>query len=170
MICAVRKISDKEAMDKKSGLESKKQVKDTIKDKKNQYFNTLWSGIVFESKEQKEGGKKLIAELPSGKYCFLDKGENEDKVKSGIPYVCLIYEPVDDDTGKELSAAFAKVVCEESIPKIIIHSEGSVYLIYKDNKDRFNKKMIANKSFGYRIVEAIRELENLGFEIGRAHV
>lgn len=167
MIKKVKKVSEKEAVDKKTGLASKEQVKKTISQKRNQYYDTLWTGIVFEYKEQNEGGKKLIAKMPSGKYIMLDKGEDSDLVKAGIPYVCLLYEPTNEKTGKEMSVAFAKVVCEESIPKILIHPEGSVYMIYKDDKGNFKKKMIANKTFNFRIIEAIKEFEKLGFEEAR---
>jgi hypothetical protein len=167
MIRKVRKINEKEAIEKKSGLVSKKEVKHKIENKKNQYYDTLWTGITFDYKEQNEGGKKLIAKLPSGKYVFLDKGENTELIKPGIPYICLIYEPVNDKTGKEMSASFAKIVCPESVPKIIVNPDGMIYMIYRDDKGNFKKEMIVNKSYSFRIVEAFRKFENQGIEEAR---
>jgi hypothetical protein len=164
MIKKVKKIDKKELANKKTLLETDKDVESTIDKKKNQYYDTLWSGIVFEKKEQKEGGFKLLAKLPSGKFIFLDKGENKNQIKIDVPYICLIYEPVNSKTGKEMSVAFAKVVCEESIPKILVHPEGAVYLIYKNNKGEFKKEMIASKTYAFRITEAVKKMESLGFE------
>jgi len=159
-----KKIDVDEAVKIKGELgTTRKTIMKRVANKEDKWFCDLWKGIVFGYREQKGGGKKLMARLPSGKYVFPDKSENKKSIKPDTPYICLIYEPLDDD-GNKANAAFARIICEEYMPKITVTPKGIVWMVWKNDKGETEKRMTVQKSKNYRIAEAYNRFEEMGYE------
>jgi len=80
----------------------------------------------------KRGGKMLSRFKDgesTGKYIFPNRTEDTEKIVEGMPYRCMVKEP--DDCG----AAFAKVISQVYIPRIIIR-KGFVILTLKGREGK----------------------------------
>lgn len=159
-----KKISIDEAKSRTAQLGiSDDKFEEEISDKQNEFFTQLHNGIVFSWEKQPKGENKLMGRLPNGKIVFLDRSENSEKVKEGIPYICLIYEP-DELNGKPGRVAFAKIVSEEYVPRIIVQPSNMVSVIYRKDNGEVRRKLISDcNNFPERIVVAVKELKEQGF-------
>jgi hypothetical protein len=158
-------LSIDEAKQKKgvTGKRGKSFEKDILeKQNQNPLFKDIMS-VVFSWKTQKDGSKKLVSRLPSGKILFPDKSEDLKEVEPGNAYICLVYDRMDDGKGGPGREAFAKIICEEYQPKIYILSSRVVQMVWRDKKGKMRHKAPWGNAFGDRIVSAVKEYEEIGF-------
>ena len=167
----MKKTSKKISIDKADELKgelgtSKEKLVERIYLKGDERFSDLWSCIIFSWKEQPGGKKKIMSRLPNGKILFLDWSENEDEIKIDSPYICVVYEPETNPDGTLARQAYARIICEEYMPKITVHKDGVVHMIWKDQKGNTRHTMpgIKYNSFGERLTDAVKQMENKGFE------
>ena len=131
-----------------------------VAEKEDELFTQLRSGIVFHWQEQENGPPKLMSKLPNGKVVFPDRSEKLEEIKPFIPYICLIYERERE--------AFAKIICEEYEPKIIIHPNRNVTAVWKEKGNKVRRWLVGPlPSFEERVVAAIKRFEELGFTEAR---
>lgn len=72
----------------------------------------------------RQDGKAYVSRLPNGKVCLRDKNEKLEPLE-GIEYECNV---------KELpNVAFARIICEIYLPRIIM-KEDELILVMKDDK------------------------------------
>ena len=106
-----------------------------------------------------------MSRLPNGKILFLDWSETEDEIKIDSPYICVVYEPETNPDGTQARQAYARIICEEYMPKITIHKDGVVHMIWKDQKGNTRHTMAGPcNSFEGRLMEAVKQMENRGYE------
>lgn len=152
------KMDIDEAKEKKGKLGmSENEFEDIITDKQDELFSDLRS-LIFEWKSQgKNKDEKLMSRLPNGKIVFLDRSDDPNKIITGSPYICAVYERERE--------AFAKIICEEYKPKIYVLPSHLVNVVYKDEDDKTRRIMPGPqyKSYGERIMYCIKKCEKLGF-------
>jgi hypothetical protein len=161
------KITVDEAYEKRGKLGmSKDELQEKILDKESgERFSDLRSGIVFSWKMQDNNTKKLMSRLPNGKVLFLDWSENEEEIKIDVPYICVVYEPESNPDGTPAKQAYARVICPEYQPKIVVKPNGIIYMIWKDQKGDTRRTMPGpSKSPEHRIISAVKEMEKKGYE------
>ena len=130
-------------------VENKSLLKDSeyqrkMAEIKDDMFNDIQE-IIFT--ENKEG--KLIGRLSNGKFVLLNKNEDSKNIMAGLPYICVLrhFEKV----------AFAKVITQVFIPKVIFSKMG-IILVYKDEKEGSKREKIKN-------IDCLMErLKNLNLE------
>jgi len=132
------------------------------KQNQNPLFKDIMS-VVFGWKVQKDGSRKLVSKMPSGKILFPDKSEDLSEIEPGNAYLCLVYDRMDDGKGGPGREAFAKIICEEYQPKIYVLSSRVIQMVWRDKKNKMRHKAPFGNSFEDRIVEAIKEFEEFGF-------
>ena len=132
------------------------------KQDQNPLFKDIMS-VVFGWKKQKDGSKKLVSRMPSGKILFPDKSEDINEIEPGNAYICLVYDRMDDGKGGPGREAFAKIICEEYQPKIYMLSSGVVQMVWRDKKGKMRHKAPFGNSREERIVKAFKEYEEFGF-------
>lgn len=161
-----KKIGIDKADDLKGELgTSKEKLVERISSKGNGRFSDLWSGIIFSWKEQPGGKKKLMSRLPNGKILFLDWSENDEEIKIDSPYICVVYEPETNPDGTQARQAYARVICKEYMPKITIHKDDVVHIIWKDQKGVTRHTMPGiHNSFEDRLMDAVKQMEKKGYE------
>jgi len=142
--------------------EAAKEFEDQVLQKQDGQFKDLYV-IVFGHKLQADGTKKLMGKLPSGKLCFVDKSEKLDAVEPGLPYICLVYDRKVDEEGKPGREAFAKIICEEYMPKIYIPQSRLPHMVWRDKSGTLKNKAPFGNTFEERIISAIKEMEKMGF-------
>jgi len=109
--------------------------------------------LVFGWVDQPDGSKKLMTHLPNGKVCFPDRSVKLQEILPEVPYICLVHERERE--------AFAKIICEEYMPKIYVLPNKLVTMRWKEhNKIRW--KMPHEKTYEHRILSAIKEFERMG--------
>lgn len=162
----IKKINIDKAVELKGELgTSKEKLAERIYTKGDERFSDLWSCIVFSWKEQSKGKKKLMSRLPNGKILFLDWSEEEEEIKIDTPYICVIYEPEVNPDNTPAKQAYARVICEEYMPKITIHKDGTVHMIWKDQKGETRHTMPGPyNSFEERLMDAVKQMEKKGYE------
>ena len=125
-----------------------------ILDKQDSLFTDIMC-VTFGWKMQPDESKKLVSKLPNGKIIFPDRSEDMSQIEPGIPYICLVYERERE--------AFAKVCCEEYQPKIYVPTSRMPSLVYKDRRGETIRKMVPGNSYEMRILQLIKDAEELGF-------
>lgn len=166
----MKRKSEKISIDKAAELKgelgtTKEQLAEKICLKEDERFCDLWSCIIFSWKEQPNNKKKLMSRLPNGKVLFLDWSENDEEIKIDSPYICVVYEPELNPDGSQARQAYARVICEEYMPKITIRKDRVVHMIWKDQKGATRHTMPAPRnSFEERVVDAVKQMENKGYE------
>jgi len=116
-------------------------IKEVAK-KQDDRFKDLKRNIVFEKVKQEDGSFKLMGRLSDGVILFPDWKEDESKIIPGIPYICLVYRPIDEETGRKKPVAFAKIICEENIPKLFLGFNDIVQPVWRDKKGKFRAEPI----------------------------
>lgn len=151
-----KKLTIDEAFERKGKLGlSRERFEEKVLEKQNDLFTDLRC-LPFSWVDQPDGSKKLMSRLPNGKIVFLDKSDDPSKVRTDISYICAVYE--------RDKVAFAKIICEEYIPKINVLPNRMVSTVWRDEKGRARKKMHGPfPSYEERILDAIKMFENLGF-------
>ena len=151
-----KKITIDEAYERKGELGiSRERFEEKVMKKTDELFTDLRC-LPFSWVEQPDGSKKLMSRLPNGKIVFLDKSEDPTKVRTDISYICAVYE--------REKVAFAKIICEEYIPRINILTNRMVSTVWRDEKGRARRKMHGPfPTFEERIIDAIKTFEDLGF-------
>ena len=152
--------NDTEVMENKSLLKDSEYQK-KIAEMKDDMFNDVQE-IIFT--ENKEG--KLIGRLPNGKFVLLNKNEDSKNIMAGLPYVCILrhFEKV----------AFAKVIAQVFIPKVIFSKLG-IILVYKDENGSKREKI---KNIDYlmarlktldleKILVIVRDWDNKMFNVDK---
>jgi len=149
------KMSIDEAKKRKGKLGmSDEEFEKIVAEKQDEQFKYLRS-LVFSWQEQEDGPPKFLSRLPNGKICFLDWSDDPNKVKENVPYICAVYERETD--------AFAKIICEEYQPKIVVFPSKMVNMIWKDEKGNTRHRMVGPyDSFEERIVDAVKSFMKLG--------
>lgn len=148
----------------KIGGEKGRNFESKVLERQDGQFTKLMS-MVFGWKLQKDGSKKLVSRMPSGKIAFPDKSENLDEIEQGMPYICLVYDRPNeyDEEGnliKEGREAFAKIICAENEPKIFVPQNDLPVLVWtKENGDVEHKLAHAN-SFAERMMFLINMARN----------
>jgi len=132
--------------------------------KQEQYplFKDIMS-VVFGWKVQKDGSRKLVSRMPSGKILFPDKSEDLKEIEPGNAYICLVYDRMDDGKGGPGREAFAKIVCEEYQPKIYVLSSRVVQMVWREKNGNMRHVAPFGNSYEDRIVKAIKDYEEMGF-------
>jgi len=78
-------------------------------------------------------GDKMLSRFKTGentgKYIFPNRTEDVDKIIEGMPYRCMVKNP------DECGAAFAKIISQVYIPRLIIR-KGFVVLALRGSKDQ----------------------------------
>jgi len=150
-----RKISIDEAYERRGELGvSKERFEEKVAKKTDDLFTDLRC-LPFSWVDQPDGSKKLMSRLPNGKVVFLDKSEDPSKVRVGVSYICAVYE--------REKVAFAKIICEEYIPKINILPSKMVSSVWRDGKGRVRRKMHGPfPTFEERLIDAIKMFDSIG--------
>ena len=130
----------------KLGGEKARHFEQKILDKQDTQFSQIFS-IIFGWKIQDDGSKKLVSKMPNGKILFPDKSEDVDKIDSGIPYICLVYEPDLNPDGTQAKQAYAKIICEEYIPIIFVPDSRMPVMVWIDKDGR--KRNLVPKANSY---------------------
>ena len=106
-------------------IENKTSLKDfeyqkKVAEIKDDMFDDIREIIFMANKEG-----KLLGRLPNGKFVLLNKSEDSKNIIAGLPYICALrhFEKV----------AFAKVIAQVFIPKVIFSKLG-IILVCKDEK------------------------------------
>ena len=132
--------------------------------------------LVFAWNE-KQG--KYISHLPSNKVCF--PHHHQDKGIEIIPgrhYMCMVYEPIDEKTGKPATFSFAKIICESYEPFVSVMDPAIVRYFWRgmssDNVNVFpnpvgsgvgggKEQLALGKTLGERIANAVIALKDMGY-------
>jgi len=147
---------------KMTGKRAKELEEDiTAKQENYQQFDQLMS-VIFGWKQQDDGSRKLVSKHPSGKIMFPDKSEDTREIEPGMAYLCLVYEPEFNKEGEKARETFAKIICEESVPKIYILNNRVVTYAFRDKNDKMNRGAIFGNTFEERIVNIIKKYEKEG--------
>ena len=139
---------------------SSEEALKVIEEKQDERFvdiRSLEFGLVDQHPE--EGVKsdfKLMSMLPNGKVVFPDRTEDLDKIIPEDPYLCLVYERERE--------AFAKILFPEYQPKIYIPPSRIPAMVWRDEKGVVRRKLPHGNTYEERIIEAIKEMEKLGFD------
>ena len=166
----MKKKSNKISIDKAVELKgelgtSPEKLVERIYLKEDERFCDLWSCIIFTWKIQPNGKNKLMSRLPNGKILFLDWSENDEEIKIDSPYICVVYEPETNPDGSQARQAYARIICEEYMPKITINKGGVVHMVWKDQKGNTRHTMPGiHNSFEERLMDAVKQMESKGYE------
>lgn len=136
-----------EAKEKRKLTMSEEDFLDKIKEtqKNDPAFDELAVDLVFREKiqEDPESGRqeiKKMAQLPDNVIVFPDKREDLDKVKCGIPYICMIKRVVTDKE-KGTEVGFARIISEQKMPTMFLSQNGVASAIWRDNKGDFRREI-----------------------------
>ena len=99
---------------------------------------------------------KLMSMLPNGKVIFPDRSEDIEGIIPEDPYICLVYERERE--------AFAKILFPEYQPKIYIPPSRIPAMVWRDKSGKVRRKLPHGNSYEDRIMQAIKEMEGLGFD------
>jgi hypothetical protein len=119
----------------KLGGDKARKFEQKVFEKSDDQFSQLYS-IIFGWVIQKDGSKKLMSKLCNGKAAFPDKSEDIDKIESGIPYICLVYEPEFNPDGTQARQAYAKIISEEYTPLIFVPDSGIPVMVWIDKNGK----------------------------------
>ena len=174
MIVGAEEISDAipltvdEAKKKlKLGGDKARAFEEKVIEKQDGQFTKIMS-IIFGWKIQKDGGKKLVSKLSSGKICFPDKSEDLDAIEPGMPYICLVYDRQQEKDAEgniivKGSEAFAKIICEEYQPKIFVPQNKLPVMVWTERSGKVRNKVPVADSYSERMMILINMAEKLGF-------
>lgn len=158
MKAKITKMDIDEAKDRKGKLGmSNDEFDQIVKDKQDELFSDLRS-LIFEWRDQDDvKEKKMMSRLPNGKVVFLDRSDDPNKMKTGTPYICAVFERERE--------AFAKIICEEYKPKIYVLPSHLVNIVYRDESNKTRQIMPGPQytSYGERMMYCIKKCEDLGF-------
>jgi len=135
--------------------EKAKELENSILEKQDGLFKDIMI-VTFGWRLQEDGTRKLVSRLPNGKFLFPDRSENIQDIEPGIPYVCLVYERERE--------GFAKIISEEYQPKIYVPTHRVPVMVWRDENGRIHRKAPLGKSYEMRIIAAIKEMEDMGFQ------
>jgi len=133
--------------------ERAKKLENEILAKQDLLFKDIYS-IVFGWKLQEDKSRKLVSKMPNGKILFPDRTDSTE-IEPSTPYICLVYERERE--------AFAKIICQETQPKIFVPSSRVPHMVYREENGKMRRKAPHGNSYEERIVAAIKEMEKLGF-------
>ena len=133
------------------GGEKARIFEEKILEKQDDQFSQLMS-IIFGWKIQTDGSKKMMSKMPNGKALFPDKSEDVDKIESGIPYICLVFEPEVNPDGTTAKQAYAKIICEEYIPIIYVPKSRMPVMVWTDKSGRKRNKVPVGNSYMDRMM------------------
>jgi len=159
----IEKLSVDEVIRRKGGdvvtdhNEVLKQIEKVQDDRFTDFYSLRFGWKEQKMEEGKEPVKKLIAALPNGKICFLDRSQEEKDVIPEDPYLCLVFD-------RPGSVAFAKVLFPEAQPRIYIPATRIPVVIYKNDKNITERWRSNADTYEGRIVDCINKMEFLGFE------
>jgi hypothetical protein len=151
--CRILSIDDAKRLRRVVGRDGDEFEKD-ITTKQDSLFTDIMC-IIFGWKMQPDGSKKLVSKLPNGKIVFPDRSEEISLIEPGIPYICLVFERERE--------AFAKVCAEEYQPKIYVPTSRMPSMVWKTASGETKHKLPHGNSYELRILEAIKEMEDMGF-------
>ena len=133
--------------------------------------------LVFNWNEKQE---KYISHLPSNKVCFphhhQDKGID---IVPGRHYICMVYEPIDEKTGKPATYSFAKIISEVYEPFISVLEQDVVRYFWRGSgSDKVNvfpnppkggvgsgkEQLALGKTLGERIANAVIAIRDMGYQ------
>ena len=134
-----------------------KQIDKLQDDRFTEFYSLRFGWKEQKSEDGKDPVKKLIAALPNGKICFLDRSQEEKDVISEDPYLCLVFD-------RPGSVAFAKILFPETQPRVYIPATRIPVMVWKDTKNITQRKRPEGDSYEERIANAVKGMELLGFE------
>ncbi len=134
-----------------------KQIEKVQDDRFTDFYSLRFGWKEQKIEEGKDPVKKLIAALPNGKICFLDRSQDEKDVIPEDPYLCLVFD-------RPGSVAFAKILFPEAQPRIYIPATRLPVMVWKDEKNITQRRRAEGNSYEERLANAIKGMELLGFE------
>ena len=146
----------------KSGVfgSNKKKLLEEIEKTQDDRFRDIRSLRFGWVKQPIEGSKetetKLMSMLPNGKVVFIDRSQDVSDIIPEDPYICMVYERERE--------AFAKVLFPEYQPKIYVPPSRIPAMVWRDTQGKIHRKLPHGNSFEDRLIKAIKEMEELGFE------
>jgi len=151
----------------KLGGEKARNFENKIIERQDGQFTKIMS-TVFGWKLQKDGSKKLVSRMPSGKILFADKSEDLDTIEPGMPYICLVYDRQQEKDAEgniivKGSEAFAKIICEEYQPKIFVPQNKLPVMVWTERNGKVRNKVPVAESYAERMMILINLAEKMGF-------
>lgn len=140
-----------------------KEFESKIITKQDGQFTDIMA-VVFGWKLQKDGSKKLVSKMPSGKILFPDKSENLTEVEPGVPYICIVYDRKTNEKGEPGKEAFAKIICEEYTPKIFVPSSKIPCMVWVEPNGKMRNKVPHGNSYAERMMMLLTEAEKNGWQ------
>lgn len=121
-----------------------------VVEKTDDRFNEIYR-LVFGYVEQPDGSQKLMSKLPNGKVVFPDKSEKLERIKPGVPYLCLVYERERE--------AFAKILSEEYEPRIFVQPNGIVSIVWRKDNGEIEHRVVKEDTYVKRLIAALKFVE-----------